>query len=148
MIESGYVALGRRGESNQTILAVARGKILPEVLQNSRHEINDDRDDDDNADKKIKQLQGKKKTKYLVKELRSHFRKMENIKQQVENPNHYFSKRARVRKSLTHPNQSFKKEIIDKKVIKFISKYGDRPDPNIYERRAGQTFTPLMEEKI
>ena len=73
---------------------------------------------------------------------------MENIKRRVDNLNHYFSKRACVRKSLTQPNQQCKKEIIDKKVVKIISKYGDQPDPSIYERRTGQTLTPLMEGKI
>jgi len=58
---SGYVALGLRGESNQTIVAIARGKILPEVLQNGRHEINNDSDDDDDANKKVNHLQGKRR---------------------------------------------------------------------------------------
>jgi len=90
----------------------------------------------------------KKKTEYLVKELSSHFRKMENIKRRADNLNHYFSKRARVRKSLTQPNQQFKKERIDKKVIKVISKYGDQLDTNIYERRTGRILILLMEGKI
>ena len=65
--ESSYVALGQRGESNQAILDIAIGKILPGALQNNHHEINDDSDDDVDADKKSKQLQGEKKTKYLGK---------------------------------------------------------------------------------
>ena len=62
--ESGCIALRRRGELNQIIVAVARRKILSEELQNGRHEINDDSNDDDNANKKVNQLQGKKKTEY------------------------------------------------------------------------------------
>ena len=42
--ESGYAALGRRGEANRTVLAIARGKILPEALQNGKDSLNDDND--------------------------------------------------------------------------------------------------------
>jgi len=37
--ESGYVTLGRRNESNQSILAISRGTLLPEVLAVGRSEI-------------------------------------------------------------------------------------------------------------
>ena len=75
--ESDYVALGRRGESNRTILAITRGKILPEELQKGRDNINDESIDDS----KKKQLQGKKKTEYLVRELENHFNNISDLQQ-------------------------------------------------------------------
>lgn len=37
--ESGFVSLGRRGETNRSVLVIARGKILPEALHVGHAEI-------------------------------------------------------------------------------------------------------------
>ena len=44
--ESGYVSLGRRNETNRTVLAIARGKILPESLKRGRDKIQSNEQDD------------------------------------------------------------------------------------------------------
>ena len=46
--ESGYVTLGRRGEANRSILAIAQGTLLPEAMCAGRAEI-----------ESLKNLQGK-----------------------------------------------------------------------------------------
>ena len=60
--ESGYVTLGRRGEVQRSILAISRGKFLKEALQAGRSDINKA-----NNEENRKQLQGKKKTKALIR---------------------------------------------------------------------------------
>ena len=37
--ESGYVSLGQRGESQQSVFAISRAKLLPEALRKGREEI-------------------------------------------------------------------------------------------------------------
>ena len=53
MKESGFVLLGRRGETNRSVLAIARGKIIPDVLKKGHKEI------------QVEQLQGKKKNESI-----------------------------------------------------------------------------------
>ena len=57
--ESGYVFLGRRGETNRIVFKITRGKTIPDVLKKGRKEIQL-ADLNPNLNKKAKQLQGKK----------------------------------------------------------------------------------------
>ena len=43
--ESGYISLGRYAEEKRTILAIARGKVLPDSLSNGRLEISAEKED-------------------------------------------------------------------------------------------------------
>ena len=55
---SAYISLGRRGETNRSILAIARSKILPEALQTGRDHINnipaDDSDSESDSNDNVK----------------------------------------------------------------------------------------------
>ena len=62
--ESGYVSLGRRGESQRSVLAISQAKLLPEAMKLGRDEI---QTNTLNSYRKRKQLQGKKKTKILIR---------------------------------------------------------------------------------
>ena len=64
--ESGVVSLRRRSEINRSILPISRGKLIPEALKKGREEID------------VKQLQGKKRTKVLMRELLAHQSLIEN----------------------------------------------------------------------
>ena len=138
--ESGLVSLGRRQESNRSILAMARGRIIPDALQKGREDLEDDEN--------TKQLQGKRKTKVLMESVFAHNSKMENIKNACENEEEYKQKRRRILHSLTKPNVQFKKERIDKKMNVMIQRYNNTPAPNVYERRTGETLTPLLQGRI
>ena len=61
--ESGFVSLGRRGEVNRSILAIARGRYLPDALKIGRAEVQPK----ENVEKK-KQLQGEKRTSVLMRQ--------------------------------------------------------------------------------
>ena len=64
MKEPGYVSLGWRGEISQLVLIMARSKILKEALNIGRDEIQTA-----HPLPKKRQLQGKTKTKALMREL-------------------------------------------------------------------------------
>ena len=72
--ESGFVALGRRDEKNRTILALSRSKILPEVLSVGRALLNLNNNGHSN---KKKQLQGKTRTKVLMRQIKIYSTKMD-----------------------------------------------------------------------
>ena len=55
--ESSYISLGRRGETNRSIMSISREKLIPKALKKGQTEIT------------TKQLQGKKRTKVLMREL-------------------------------------------------------------------------------
>ena len=149
--ESGYVSLGRRGETNRSILAIARGKILPEALQTGRDHINsipvDDSDSDSDSNDKMKQLQGKRKIEFLMRELQNHQKSMTELETELEK-NEYTQERSRIYQLLTQPNHQFKKKRIEKKINHIKDKYNNTPAQNVYERRHGQTLTPLIIGKI
>ena len=83
--ESGYVSLGRRAENNRTILAIARGKVLPEVLRLGHLELDNlscEEDDKEEGGKKKHQLKGKRKTKHLMNTIFFHTKDMKEMKEQ------------------------------------------------------------------
>ena len=43
--ESGYVCLGRQGEHQRSVLAISRGKLLPDATKKGRDEINKNNDE-------------------------------------------------------------------------------------------------------
>ena len=65
MKESGYVLLGMRGYTNRSVFAIARGNIIPDTPNKGCKEIQLD-DPSSQADKKMKQLQGKSDTKVVI----------------------------------------------------------------------------------
>ena len=144
--ESGYVSLGKRCESNRTILAIARGKVLPDALNLGREELLKGVNEDVNKDKKC-QLKGKRKTMQLMKGIRNHNQDMRRFKQ-TYSANEYNIKRRRIKESLATTVKQFKKERIEKKVNHVISTYSKNPAPNRFQRQEGYTLTPLMEGKI
>ena len=143
--ESGYVSLGRRGEENRTILAIARGKDLPDALSSGREQMR--REDKDEDGSKRCQLKGKRKTIALMKGIYSHNEEMRRVRD-LHSEEEYHSKRRRIKDSLTKPSIQFKKERINRKVDKVKATYFNTPAPNRFQRREGYTLTPLMEGKI
>ena len=135
--ESGYVTLGRRGEKNRSILAIARGKLLPDAMCAGRAELEN-----------LKYLQGKRKTKVLTKESIQHYKRMKTVQSIQNNNDIYEQERKAIDSSLTNLNTQFKKERVDKKINRIKQKYSNTPAPNVYERRTGQTLTPLIQGKI
>ena len=153
--ESGYVTLGRRAETNRTILAIARGKVLPEALKLGHAELDNlPSEEDEEVElviKKKRQLKGKRKSKHLMSTILSHIDNMEDMKKSEANDNgdiDYLNKRKRVRQLLTTSSVQFKRERINKKVQNLRSNYHNNPAPNQYQRREGYTLTPLMEGRI
>ena len=60
----------------------------------------------------------------------------------------YIQRRKQIRLSLTEPCKQFKKRRIDQKVQKVIATFDQVREHNVYERRQGQTLTPLLMGKI
>ena len=58
------------------------------------------------------------------------------------------AQREKIKKKLTKPSIQFKYERINNKVEKVIAQVNDNPVLNVYERRAGQTLTPLLDGRI
>ena len=138
--ESGYVSLGCRGETNRSVLAIARSKVLPDALKRGREEI---------SVEKKRQLQGKIKTNILIQELKKNTIKVK----QLQNRRHRdgvdtLAEKRDVKQSLTSDVLQFKKERNNKKVAATILTAHIVTRPNIYERRTGQTLTPLISGKI
>ena len=73
---------------------------------------------------------------------------MKTVKFSKSNEKSYLEERQLINLSLTDLNTQFKKERVDKKVTLVKSKYANTPAPNVYERRTGQTLTPLIKGKI
>ena len=95
-----------RRETNRSILAIARAKILPEALQTGRDIIYaipiDDSDDDEDDDKKEKQLQGKMKINFIMRKMRLHHNKMtEFVTRKYDNAKLYGMVRHRVQEKLS-----------------------------------------------
>lgn len=138
--ESGYVSLGRRNEMQRTILAIARGKCLPDALAKGRAEI---------QSLNVKQLQGKKKTKVLMGEFIEHEKRINTLcKCKQTDGIDIIGVKKKIKKKLTKPSIQFKYERINDKVEKVIAHLNDNPAPNVYERRTGQTLTPLLDGRI
>ena len=57
MKESRFVSLGRRREANCTILAIARGRVLPEAVQTGREELDNIPCNEDNEEEEKKKCQ-------------------------------------------------------------------------------------------
>ena len=142
--ESGYVTLGRRCESNRTILAIARGKDLPEALANGHQELHNENGEEE---KRRYQLKGKRKTIELMKSINSHNKDMSCMINSCTEKE-FSNKRRRVKEALTDPSAQFKKERIIKKVDAIKQSYSNNPAPNRFQRREGYTLTPLLEGKI
>jgi len=53
-----------------------------------------------------------------------------------------------IRTTLTDPNVLFKTKRADEKIRRILSKANENPPPNVYQRRVGQTLTPLIEGRI
>lgn len=135
--ESGYVSLGRRGERQRSILAISRAKLIPDAIATGKEELNRNRSEED----KQKQLQGKQKTKILVRELIKSRQRVRQITSSQE------TKRS-LKQALTMDNCHFKKIRIKKKLNHIKSRINNSPAPNVYQRRTGETLTPLIQGKI
>ena len=142
--ESGFVSLGRRGEEHRTILAIARGKDLPDAMLSGRKERQKENQEDEI---RRYQLKGKRKTRELMKSISIHNEEMRLVKE-MHSEHEYSQKRRRIRESLTNPSAQFKKKRIEKKVNCLKGSYSKNPQPNRFQRREGYTLTPLMQGKI
>jgi len=141
--ESGYVSLGRRNESSRSVLAISRGKLLPESMAIGRGEIQT------TEDSKVKQLQGKKKATIMLREFTVHNDKIKQLIQKRKQDGFDVNDERRfVKKALTNWSMQFKTQRITKQVQKVIATVDNNPAPNVYQRRTGQTLTPLIEGKI
>ena len=141
--ESGYVSLGRRNEANRSVLAISRGKLLPEALALGREEIRVKHQDEE------KQLQGKAKTRVLMAEFHNHEDCIQKLlHKRKRDGNNIVQERKKVKRSLTHNAIQFKVERTKKQLDSIITKVNNNPAPNVYERRSGQTLTPLIDGRI
>lgn len=141
--ESGYVSLGRRNESSRSVLAISRGKLLPESMAIGKSEIQT------TEESKVKQLQGKKKAKIMLREFFVHNDKIKQLIHKRKQDGFDVNEERRcIKKVLTNRAMQFKSTRITKQVQKVISTVNDNPAPNVYQRRTGQTLTPLIEGKI
>ena len=93
-----------------------------------------------------KQLQGKMRTKVLMRELFVHHTLIGNKRKL--NHDDFKTEKLTIQKAITNKDSQFKSHRIQCKVEKVIEKANANPAPNIYERRTGQTLTPLMNGKI
>ena len=82
--------MGRRNETNRTVLAIVYGKILPESLERGRDEIQSNEHDD------RKQLQGKPNTKTLSTEVIQHYKIMSATKSEYISIDEYNSTRIHI----------------------------------------------------
>ena len=114
--------------------------MLPEALQKGQKEIQSRA-----VSGKKQQLQGKEKTKILMRELLKH---REEVKQLNNDNNILTLDRKNLKRSLTCQHLQFKKERITKKVNRVIARVHLELPPNMYQRRVVQTLTPLIERKI
>ena len=138
--ESGYVSLGRRGETNRSVLAISRAKMIPDALKKGRKEIELEN---------LKQLQGKTKTKVLLRELLQQQKSIDDLAIKRNRDGEDFkTERKKMKLALTDTTKQFKMERIKGKVEHVKSKAHNTPAPNVYQRRTGQTLTPLMQGKI
>ena len=143
--ESGFVTLGRRNETNRSILAISRATIIPEGLLKGRQEIN--HENIENNDEKEHQLKGKKKTFYLMQSLKKHLLDVEEM--EFNNPTiDYKVKRKELEVALTSNHHQFKRKRIDAKVQRIKDSFLDEVDLNVYERRTGETDTPFIQGRI
>lgn len=78
----------------------------------------------------------------------NHEKEMKELKQSYDSCNEYNNKRKLMELQLTDSNRQFKKVRIDKKVENTKQRYNNEPNPNSYERRTGQTLTPLICGKV
>ena len=155
--ESGHVSLGRRNETHRSLLAISRAKIMPNALQEYRDDIKvesesesgaEDGEDDEDGEKKVKQLGGKRRAKYLMCGLFEHNKEMVVFKQSFRNEGDYTLKRKQVKIELTDSSRQFKKKRIELKVERVKERYNNCPNPNMYERRTGQSLTPLIRGQV
>ena len=93
-----------------------------------------------------KQLQGKMRTKVLMRELLAHHTLIGH-KRKLD-CDVFETEQEKIQKAITNKDSQFKTHRIQCKVEKVIEKAHANPAPNIYERRTGQTLTPLMSGKI
>ena len=132
--ESGVVSLGRRGETNRSIFSISRGKLVPDALKKGREETD------------AKQLQGKMRTKVLMRELLAHHTLIGHKRHL--NCDVFETEQEIIQKAITNKDSQFKTHRIQCKVEKVMEKAHANPAPNVYERCTGQTLTPLMKGKI
>jgi len=123
--EYGFVSLGRRCEHNRSILAIARGRILPEALLKGQDILESKKE----AGAVTPQLQGKNRTKVIFNEVINHQKKIKAVKGEHEDNTNYKLKRKGISLSLTNPDNQLKKKIIDKNITHIISKYNSNPLP-------------------
>ena len=128
------------GEKNRSILAIASGKILPETLNIGRKEA---------SLENKRQLQGKTKTKVLMRQLKKTVTKIKLLqeKRNRDGINNTAEKRD-TKQTLTSSTLKFKQERIDQKVVAMIQTYHNVTFPNVHKRRTGHTLTPLISGKI
>ena len=101
--ESGYVSLDRRWEHNRSILAITHGRLIPNAVAKGREGIALDEEEGS----KPKQLQGKMKTKYLLRDVADHSVNMKRLKDSNTNDIAYCRKRKAIYNSLTNPSKQF-----------------------------------------
>ena len=143
MKESVYASLGRRNEFSPSILAISRGTLLPEALAAGRLEIKSP-----NENKK-RQLQGTQKAKVLMREFFIHKIKIDSLLQKRKRERNIIQAECNaIRTTLTDPNALFKTKRTYEKVHRILSRANENPPPNVYQRRVGQTLTPLIEGQI
>lgn len=143
--ECGYVSLGRRSEKKRSILAMSRGKLLPDALQKGHDEINYNVLHD-NQERKAKQLCGKKRTRYILEGIFDEVDKINSMK--IEMGHTYEASRKAIKELITEDDSQFKKRRQGERIEKVIHTANDSRQQNVYERRTGQTLTPLLLGKI
>ena len=131
--ESGVVSLGRRGETNRSILSISRGKLIPDALKKGREEID------------VQQLQGKKRTKVLLRELLLHQSLIQN--QRERNHDDFEIEQKSVKQAINHKNSQFKASRIQRKVEKVIEKAHTKATPNLTKNAQDRLSRHLWMER-
>lgn len=139
--ESGYVTLGRRNETNRSVLAIARAKIIPDAICKGKEKLKESLKD-------VKSLQGKKKSKALLNEMASLQQKIKELRAQYDDEVSFETKFKERNTDLNDSNRQFKKERNQKRVDHAKDNFRNATNPNRWERRTGETLPPLMEGKI
>ena len=120
---------------------------MPDALKKGQFDIQADKNTLVQSEK-LNQLQGKTTTKWLIRDLIAQHLSVNKlvIKRHLEGV-YYITEQKRIRFLLTNTKKQLKIEQINCKVEGVKHKEHNTPAPNVYQRRTGQTLTPLWWER-
>ena len=157
--EAGFVTLGRRSEATRTQLVIARGQLISQALQSGCREIEeeekkrmameDELEGEERQTTKKRRLGGKRRTKFLMKEILNHQVKMSAVAK-VKGQHEFSQQYKKIRHSLC--DDTFEKKRLGKKLDKLKKAADDTAhlEDNTAngEMDVDETFTPYMLDRI